>query len=360
MSQRSKWIIVGTLTSLLMAMLGMLVFNLGWLRIARGGLTKAEAALRYPYQQLTKREQALYRTLCAGIENYEETISLPDLYSGAEYDRVFLQVMMQEPQFFYLDSVYETGEQINKVKMIYDIPQSEITGMKAHMDAVADRILAEANDASSEFQRLRKIHDGIAACCEYSDGEYQDEAYGCLVEGKAKCEGYAKAFLYVCRRAGINAMNVPGTIGKDENHVWNIAEMDGKYYNVDVTWDDDAKYRGLPAHNCFAQPDSQFVDHRADLNAFTPPACTDDTHTYYSMFRLVVGQASALPGMIESWKDDPALIEFQLADKAVYEETAELIANKPDVRNAVKTISGAVNYRAIADETRNVIVILPS
>ncbi len=360
MSQRSKWILVGTMTAVLMAILGILVFNFSWLRIERGGFSKEEAALRYPYQQLTKREQALYRTLCAGIENYEETIRLPDLYSGAEYDRVFLLVTMQEPQFFYLDSVYETGEQINTVKMRYDIPQSEIAGMRAHMDAVADRILADANGASSEFQRLRKIHDGIAACCEYSDGDYQDEAYGCLVDGQAKCEGYAKAFLYVCRRAGINAMNVPGKIGRDENHVWNVAEMDGKYYNVDVTWDDDAQYRGHPAHICFAQPDSQFADHRADLNVFTPPACTDDTHTYYSMFHLVVEQASALPGMVEGWRDDPELIELQFADKAVYDEAADLIANKPDVQNAVKTISGAVSYRAIADEARNAIVILPS
>lgn len=360
MGQRSKWIFVGTMTAVLMAILGILVFNFSWLRIERGGFSKEEAALRYPYQQLTKREQALYRTLCAGIENYEETIRLPDLYSGAEYDRVFLMVCMQEPQFFYMDTVYETGEQINVVKMHYDIPQEEIAGMRAQMDVAADRILSAANGASSEFQKLLRIHDGIAACCEYSSGDYQDEAYGCLVDGQAKCEGYAKAFLYVCRRAGISAMNVPGKIGKDENHVWNIVEMDGKYYNMDVTWDDDAQYRGLPAHICFAQPDTLFRDHRADQTAYTPPACTDDRYNYYNMFRLTVNQASELPGMIEGWLDDPALLEFQFADKSVYNEAADLIANKQDVRNAVQKISGAVNFRAIADEARNAIVILPS
>ena len=47
------------------------------------------------------------------------------------------------------------------------------------------------------------------------------------------CEGYSKAFKYLCDLSGITCYTVSGDI--DGGHMWNIVTLDGKNYLVDVT-----------------------------------------------------------------------------------------------------------------------------
>ncbi len=360
MSKRSKVVLICMLTAMLSAVASVCIFNMGWFKAAGSSLPKEEAALRYPYCQLSRSEQALYGALYRGIADYDETITLPGYYDRQTYERVYLLLAEQEPQFFYLDTVYETGDGMYAVKMHYDVPKEKIGTMKAEMELAADGILAHANAEKDDMQKLIAIHDGIAALCEYSEGDYQDEAYGCLVEGAAKCEGYAKAFLYVARRAGLHVMSVTGVDSKNENHVWNIAEYNGQYYNIDVTWDDNEQYRGNIAHICFALPDSRFGDHRADLSAYTPPACEDETLNYYSINGFLANSAAELPEAVRAWPLDTSLLEFRMADQKVYQDVVNMISTSEAVRDAVNSISGAQSYTALVDEGRNVIVILPS
>lgn len=48
------------------------------------------------------------------------------------------------------------------------------------------------------------------------------------------CEGYSKAFQYLCDLGGIDCYTVTGYMG-DGDHMWNIVKIDGKCYHVDIT-----------------------------------------------------------------------------------------------------------------------------
>lgn len=50
------------------------------------------------------------------------------------------------------------------------------------------------------------------------------------------CAGYAHAFQYLCSLGGIDCHYVSGTV--NESHAWNIVELDGKNYFVDLTFCD--------------------------------------------------------------------------------------------------------------------------
>jgi hypothetical protein len=360
MTKRSKIIIIVVLLAMIAALMFTLLFNMGWIRSRKGALPREDAKLRYPYSQLSATEKALYGALYRGVEAREDTISLPGTYDKNTYTRVYLLLAEQEPQFFYLDSVYETADLMDKANMRYKVPKDEIDMMRAAMNVRADEIISRIPSDADDIQKLLAIHDGIAAGCDYTDGDYQDEAYGCLEAGEAKCEGYAKAFLFTARRAGLNVMNVTGTINGTENHVWNIAEVNGQYYNVDVTWDDSAQYNGHTTHTCFAVPDAIFGDHQPDLTAYQPPVCEDDSLNYYTMNALIVRQASELPTMASTWLWDPMLLEFRMADDAVVKSVSDMLATSREMRDAVQLTSGAVSYRAFMDETRRALVILPS
>ena len=55
------------------------------------------------------------------------------------------------------------------------------------------------------------------------------------------CEGYAKAFKVLCDQLGVPAVCVSGLSDKSRTgsgHMWNLAQIGGLWYLVDVTWDD--------------------------------------------------------------------------------------------------------------------------
>ena len=294
MQEQSRRIVLILFFGLLAMLLILSVQSLG---AFQKGLTQEEKSLRYPYQHLTSREQKLYAALCSGIAEQKDVIKLPGMYKEAEYKRVYLLVAEQEPQFFYLDTVFETGDLMSEAEMYYRSDVADIEQMTTEMELEADRIIEDAAFAYDDISKLLAIHDAIAENCEYAEDRFSSEAYGCLVRGKAKCEGYAKAFLYVARRAGLHVMNVTGKDSHGENHVWNIAEADGHYYQIDVTWDDDQRYDGEVVHACFCLPDDAFSDHEPDLTAFTPPPCKADetSYDYYQMNDAYVERAEDLP-----------------------------------------------------------------
>ena len=327
------------------------------------GLPLSMKSERYPYQQLSAREKKLYTALYNGIEAHSETVKLPGMFKEDEYKRVYLLVAEQEPQFFYLDTVFETAEIMSEAKIRYSLDAETVRKMKIEMDLEADKIVSKAAAVEDEVEKLLTIHDGIAKYCEYTDGAYSSEAYGCLVQGKAKCEGYAKAFLYVARRAGLNVMNVTGTDSRGENHVWNIAEADGHYCQIDLTWDDDQRYEGKTVHACFAVPDTMFTDHTPDLSAYIPPECPETESLrmdYYKWHNHYLESASELPDQIMAWPGATGAMEFRLSSADELQAAIKMVKKSAKVRDAVQNASGAATYRAMADETRNVLVILPS
>jgi hypothetical protein len=144
--------------------------------------------------------------------------------------------------------------------------------MKAETEMDKEKINA-FNAASSEFMKdidlsLPKeevelaIHDKLISLVSYDydllarkkiDSSINDlghSAYGALVcnssgtPHKAVCAGYAMAFEHLCHLAGIpcctitgEATNLPAT-DDDNGHAWNSVYINGRWYEVDTTWDD--------------------------------------------------------------------------------------------------------------------------
>ena len=76
-------------------------------------------------------------------------------------------------------------------------------------------------DKCDDYEKALYIHDYIVNKCRYleeSDNtEYESTAYGCLVEGVANCEGYAKAFNIMH-----NVWNSQGASEKLETEIWDM------------------------------------------------------------------------------------------------------------------------------------------
>lgn len=132
------------------------------------------------------------------------------------------------------------------------------------------RILSEITSKSmSEYQKVKSIHDYLVENTVFDESaQNAKSAIGPIIDGKAVCEGYAKAFQLLCVMSGIDCIFVTGDA--DGDHAWNKVKIGDLWYNVDVTWDD--PIGGSLRHSYFLISDSELsIDHTWD-NTYLP-AC---------------------------------------------------------------------------------------
>ena len=102
-------------------------------------------------------------------------------------------------------------------------------------DAIQEFKDAYITGDMSDFEKEIVIIQWLVENCEYEKGDGWENAtaYSCIVNGKAQCSGYADAFLQTAKACGLNARYI-----YNSSHAWNLIELDGDWYHVDVTFED--------------------------------------------------------------------------------------------------------------------------
>lgn len=128
-----------------------------------------------------------------------------------------------------------TTDSLGEVNVI--VNRTYTREMKDSIDKKLDQIFSEviSNDMSLD-DKLLKIHDYIINSVVYDKDEESKNsgnAYGALIEGKAKCAGYADAMAIVLARLDVQNYRVAS-----EKHVWNAVFLNDEWSHMDLTWDD--------------------------------------------------------------------------------------------------------------------------
>lgn len=102
------------------------------------------------------------------------------------------------------------------------------------------------SDSMTDVQKAQAIYEYLILNVNYdqyavgvpnvhNNWQLYDSWYieGALLQGKAVCDGYAKAYVLLCKMENIPAVRVTGN-----NHAWNKIYIDGKWYGVDATHGD--------------------------------------------------------------------------------------------------------------------------
>lgn len=131
------------------------------------------------------------------------------------------------------------------------------------------------NTNMSDYQRELLIHDYIIDNTTYYDlGNPSRNLEGVFINKKAVCGGYSQAFYYLATYAGLDSEFVLGDGIQNGNkvaHAWNTVELDGDWYQVDVTWDDPVSTNGSNKKTYAylnLTNDEMKLDHMWDTNAY--------------------------------------------------------------------------------------------
>lgn len=206
------------------------------------------------YQKLLDYVYYVYPKANADKEYKTKQVILPHILLDESRIRLTIKALSDDnPQIFWLSTTF--GFMINEAEdytavQLYS-KHSPIV-LKDRMLKLSSAVLSfcgTLRDNMSVYELELLIHDYILATCTYDKsitvddkGLPQDDTnafdvYGALVNRKAVCEGYARAFQLLCNGVGIKCINIIGQ-SQGELHMWSAVEIEDEYYYVDVTWDD--------------------------------------------------------------------------------------------------------------------------
>jgi len=191
-----------------------------------------------------------------------------------------------------------TQIRITTANYSFDLDFKENEGkMRDLMLACADVIANEARSLPDRYHQVMLVHDVLVKGNTYNHAaanktisgipyEMAHCGYSALIINdnyQPVCDGYAYAFKIVLSRLGI-----PCALPSSKTHMWNNVKMDdGRWYNVDVTWDDDD--RDTICYDYFLIGSQTVVDGKAfcrqtshvEENPFSPSTNTNPFTLYF-------------------------------------------------------------------------------
>jgi len=138
--------------------------------------------------------------------------------------------------------------------------EEQITTLTNEIDKIYNEII---NDSMSTRDMILAFHDYVINKTTYdntynkTNTYHSNLAYGPLIMGKAICGGYADAMALFLNKIGVTNYKIAS-----EKHVWNLVLLDGKWYHLDLTWDDPIVEGGLNLveHDFFLLTDAELKE----------------------------------------------------------------------------------------------------
>lgn len=228
----------------------------------------------YPYYgMLDDRQKRVYRQIFANAQAVNGSFNPLEPVSVTELKHIFMAVFNDHPGLFWLESSYKgrfsrTGECMEIGLSFYPLID-DLDKAKRQFEEAAEQILTVAQGMGSDVEQEIYVHNALLEKVSYHlSSPYNQSAYSAMVNGESVCAGYARAFQYLMMELSIPCYYCTGYAG--ESHAWNIIELEGEYYHVDVTWDDAAPEQ-YDYFNC-TDADYASTHRREDLSVYLP-AC---------------------------------------------------------------------------------------
>lgn len=251
----------------------------------------------YYYHRLSETEQEAYGGIVRRIRSHPERIEISSLKTEA-LQRVFQAVSYDNPEILCMDGSFQLVKQGEKTYFVpsYHCDVAECTALTEALLQKAKQIQA-AVQGKTAYEKELFFHDYLVEHCVYDEGTQDWGVYtaaGALLEGRAVCEGYSRAFQLLLIQEQMENYLITGSArdqdGRVEGHMWNIVTIGGEPYHVDVTWDDPlGSERMAPSHTYFNLTDQAISSNHL---TFEPeaPGCDALQENYFVKSGLLFSQ----------------------------------------------------------------------
>ncbi|MBE6035580.1 MAG: hypothetical protein E7222_12920 [Clostridiales bacterium] len=173
-------------------------------------------------------------------------------------DKAFVKNQVMKPGEYRLsvsaDNVSATESMYIKLKIRDVFKYRNTAGYPKDKKEVLDAVFAAVDQVvtpgMSDREKVKAIHDYLIYHANYYINGYYwfnpgwaYAAKGVLLNKGGVCNSYALAFCMLAEAAGLECRYVSGDVTtSNDGHAWNRVSVDGTWYYVDCTWDDNDWY----------------------------------------------------------------------------------------------------------------------
>lgn len=294
------------------------------------------------------------------ISSGEEKICI-DGHNEDVVVQAFERVIAEHPEYYWLGNGYsyevvEDGR--GKSVTLTPLISNELKADKLLFDEKVDEIVRNAAMEENAFYQIRYIHDylidntvydfetyGIVSQAEVSDDVYSaTTAYGCLIEGKAICSGYAAAFQLLANRLGYECGRVTGSKISGESHEWNYIKLDDEYYFIDVTWDDPISTDGTDyrSYSYFCITADELERSHVISKGQDVPDCYGTKYNYHRYYGLYFEEYNLETICAVLSDSDATEVEIRFSTPNECEKAVKDLFDKKQIFELINTTS--INY----------------
>ena len=201
----------------------------------------------YCFDCLDQTEQIAYSAI------YDCLIHLTPVWncgsmSQATIQKAFDALLMDRPELYWTESYQYVTSFVNnsisghRVEFIYTKTREEIAAINTEIvDAIID-MFGDIGRIDPSYETVKAIYEYMVRNYTYDEKNLDQSMYSVMVLRSGVCASFAKSFEFILQILGIPCTVVngrltrsSGILGTTLGHEWNLVQLDGKWYHLDVT-----------------------------------------------------------------------------------------------------------------------------
>ena len=275
---------------------------------------------RYYYERLTGEQRRIYKSMYSGIKTFSEKIPMP-LRPINELFKIFKYILLDHPLLFYTSSFSCQNDLYKKRCIVMPEYIYRRSWVKEKTNAALDNLrVFDAALGKSAWDKELYVHD---YCLEnftygFAPEDWSHTILGPLLENTGVCEGISKFVKLALDYLGVKTTVVAGKAkfpqdySVNDAHAWNIVDLEGKTYHLDVTFDMSLQGQ-VNRYDYFNLSDEDIKKDHAIIDG--APVCATMGKDYYSVNKLIARRPAEIEKLIaNSLKNGKKIIVAKLVD----------------------------------------------
>lgn len=301
---------------------------------------------KYFVKKLSRQNKYYFAELYKAVSEHKESVEFDIPINENELSVLMYILNYDCPELIHLSSDYfseKTGdkaEYVDKVMFSYCMTEEQYAENIKELEIFFKKLTSDLK-GMSEYDKEKYVYDYIFKNCSFDETDnLSGSAYGTLIAGIGRCEGYSKGFLWCMRKLGIECLCVSGLrYWESESffseHSWNIVKIDGNWYNVDIAVDNvqvGGQYDNPPNYGFF-NVDDVCINESRKINDFYKklgiPKCRASELNYHKMNNLFISSGNAeekLKSILAKHFDDLGIDNLSVRFES-YEDYNRILGN---------------------------------
>ena len=265
----------------------------------------ADGVDTFCYDRLDNSGQLAYEAIYYCLSNLLETWncgSIPQSTIQKAYDCI----LMDHPEIFWSDTYTYVTSYINneitghRIEFSYSLDAPAIINANHLLEDALLDIVREAGRMDVSYETVKAVFEYFVENCTYDEANMDQSMYSVMINRSGVCASFARSFEFVMQCLGIPCTVVRGRLlreaafpGNTMGHEWNLIELDGNWYHVDITSAISVSVEtGVTDYRFLCATTDEMLQTHVIDNVVPVPRCTDGSLNFFTYYGLSVSEYS--------------------------------------------------------------------